>query len=365
MTRRELLWLSFAAACKQACPDLSEGSYEGMLPFVDQEGVEFGVPLSEGIVGHLFLDLSTLTEAAMAVPANCFYIRTMAPELPEGDWVVHLEGLIEEAVDLPIAEIIAAAVDQGEVVMECSGNTATAAYGLLSATTWKGMPFAQVLERVRPTATDAMIEIVGVDYAEDSGTSIAGCSWIFSPEVLADAFLATEMEGAPLSVDHGAPVRLVIPNCYGCCNVKWVQQIRWVSADTPATAQMQEFAARTHQDGVPALARDYIFANMDPAALPVRIEVWRIGRKRVFRVIGILWGGPDEVTDLRLSINDAEAVPVDVLPGSVRSWRLWYYCWEAEPGAYELTLSVYDPGVRTRRLDSKWYKRSIIIPEDS
>jgi DMSO/TMAO reductase YedYZ molybdopterin-dependent catalytic subunit len=42
---------------------------------------------------------------------------------------------------------------------------------------------------------------------------------------LADAMLAYEMDGKPLRREHGAPVRVVIPEMYGYKNVKWVEQI--------------------------------------------------------------------------------------------------------------------------------------------
>ena len=61
----------------------------------------------------------------------------------------------------------------------------------------------------------------------------------------------------PLTPDHGAPVRLVVPNWYGCACIKWVTHVEMVPDDEPATTQMREFAARTHQNGVPARARDY------------------------------------------------------------------------------------------------------------
>ena len=42
---------------------------------------------------------------------------------------------------------------------------------------------------------------------------------------LADAMLAYEMDGEPLRREHGAPVRVVIPEMYGYKNVKWVERI--------------------------------------------------------------------------------------------------------------------------------------------
>ena len=46
----------------------------------------------------------------------------------------------------------------------------------------------------------------------------------------------------------------------------------FVDDTAPATPQMKEFALRTHQDGVPDLAKDYLPAEVDTTAVPVRVE---------------------------------------------------------------------------------------------
>jgi hypothetical protein len=133
----------------------------------------------------------------------------------------------------------------------------------------------------------------------------------------AGAFLATHMNGAPLPLDHGAPVRLFVPGWYGCACIKWVNEIRLVGENEPATSQMQEFAARIHQKGVPVLARDYRPATLDQSAMPLRIEKWRLVRDSglIYRVVGISWGG-DRASDrltLRFNANEPLA-PVKVCP---------------------------------------------------
>ena len=45
---------------------------------------------------------------------------------------------------------------------------------------------------------------------------------------LPDVMLAYEMDGQPLAQEHGAPVRVVIPDMYGYKNVKWVDRITLV-----------------------------------------------------------------------------------------------------------------------------------------
>ena len=50
-----------------------------------------------------------------------------------------------------------------------------------------------------------------------------------SQAALPDVMLAYEMDGKPLPREHGAPVRLVIPDMYGYKNVKWVERIDLVA----------------------------------------------------------------------------------------------------------------------------------------
>ena len=123
---------------------------------------------------------------------------------------------------------------------------------------------------VLPQATRVLVS--GFDRYSQSqpGASTPGASWIFTVAELekAGALLATGMNGVPLGLDHGFPIRLMVPNWYGCACIKWVDAITLVDDDAPATSQMREFASRTHQDGVPALARDYKPATMDQAAMP-------------------------------------------------------------------------------------------------
>src|SRR6185436_10905211 len=124
------------------------------------------------------------------------------------------------------------------------------------------------------------------DHSQPSTHSTAGASWIFTLAELAEtgAFLATRMNGEPLPRDHGFPLRLVVPGWYGCTCIKWVDAISFVDDDALATSQMQEFASRTMQNGMPALARDYLPAEIDQAAMPVRVEEWNVGGRLAYRV---------------------------------------------------------------------------------
>jgi DMSO/TMAO reductase YedYZ molybdopterin-dependent catalytic subunit len=202
----------------------------------------------------------------------------------------------------------------------------------------------------------------------NGGHSTPGASWIFTRGELdrAGAFLATEMNGAPLPPNHGAPVRLFVPGWYGCCCIKWVNEIQLLDDSAPATAQMKEFASRTHQNGVPELARDYLPATLDQAAMPVRVEKWRIDGELVYRVIGILWGGYQVTDALEIRFGAGAWERVDVCPAQLANdpWTLWEHRLKAATtGDLEIALRVNDPGVPQRRLDLGWYTRTVAIDE--
>ncbi|HNC96527.1 MAG TPA: molybdopterin-dependent oxidoreductase [Myxococcota bacterium] len=363
LSRRHLLGLITLAACKELCPSLEEGELLEVLPFMDDDGgVPYGESYRAGLLGLKFVDLMQIDDTAPMPTTDEFYVRTMAPPMPEGDWTLEIGGLVEEAQSLTLEELYAETEDQGEVLLECSGNSKMGGYGLLSTALWSGVPLQKLLDRVRPLAEAKLLLFEGWDYSADDGNSKAGCSWIFTPEDVAEAFIATHMNGELLPPDHGAPIRLLTPNRFGCTAVKWLRSIRWVGADEPATMQMQEFASRTHQVGIPVLARDFAPATIEACAMVTRVERWEVSGKQRLRVLGLLWGESAAVDSLGITFNEKDFFPVDLLPGTHRSWRFWSWCGEDTPeGEVKMGMGVLTPGVPARRLESRGYRRTVKV----
>ena len=184
----------------------------------------------------------------------------------------------------------------------------------------------------------------------------------FLRDDLRHALLATRMNGAPLPRDHGFPARLVVPGWYGCACIKWVDRIELVAEDAPATTQMREFAARTHQPfdslaierlltaGPPVPAREFIPAVIDTAAMPVRVEKWLADGRVTYRITGIVWGGVRPTNALSIRFRSGQPwVKVDdcPLPASTLTWSPWTHAWRPDaPGRYQIVLRVDDPTIR-------------------
>lgn len=330
--------------------------------------------LGTGLDARQFTDLTTLSAETLITPTERFYIRTAAPSgLPDASrWRIVLGGDERAERALTLGELLPQVQSMGVHLLECAGNNDPANFGLLSAAPWSGVAVAAVLDRLPARLRHGRIRVTGFDDERASTTSVPGAAWVFTREELEarGAFLATTMNGEPLVAHHGAPVRLVVPNYYGCCAIKWVTRIDAVPADEPATTQMREFSARTHQDGMPRLARDYEPPIVDLAATPVRVEEWstsdeRGGERRLYRVVGIRWGGTTPRVALTIRFHHREPfVPVDDCPDaeSTTTWSLWSHVWTPSgPGRYQIALQAPDRAIRTRRLDVYYYTREVEI----
>jgi DMSO/TMAO reductase YedYZ molybdopterin-dependent catalytic subunit len=344
------------------------------LPFLGEGDALFHTPLGAGLDGRLFTDLAALNPDALITPNEHFYVRTRHPDRldPAAPWSIRIGGLIDSAHELLLDWFLEREVLLGTHLLECSGNSQGGHFGLLSAAEWHGVPLSDVLEllELRPEATRVLIS--GFDqHSEPSANnhSTPGASWIFGLQQIeaSGAFLATRMNGAALPPDHGFPIRLVVPGWYGCTCIKWVDQIELVDERAPATSQMKEFASRTHQPEAFELARDYLPAAIEAAAMPIRVERWRLrGGDVGYRVVGIRWGGDQPIDQLSIQLGDGAWEAVDLCPphASPRTWSLWGHVWRpTAPGDYAIRLRVTAPAVRQRRLDLGYYARTVHVGE--
>ena len=264
------------------------------VPFVGESTTPLNQGFNAGLDGRLYTDLSELTPDRLITLTEEFYIRTRYPDLlmPETPWRVRVSGLVDAPSELVLDDLLKRASPQGVHLMECSGNGRGASFGQLSTADWQGIPVSELLDEAGVSANATSLLVTGFDqYSRAStGNSLPGGSWVLRLSDLKQigAFLATSMNGAPLSPDHGARLRLVVPGWYGCTCIKWLTELSLVDDDGPSTPQMREFATRTMQNGTPMLARDFAPAAIDTAAMPIRVERWQVPTSFVYRVVGIV-----------------------------------------------------------------------------
>ena len=360
---------------QQPCADgAAAGTLIGTLPLsradgvIQPYGVKFGGP---GLDARQITDLSRLDPDRLITPNDAVFVRTERPPAAarrSRSWRIATTGLLAREGALTIADLTRVSRAMGTHLLECAGNNNPANFGLMSVAAWDGVPLVDLLSRLQPTARATAVLVAGIDdEARPSSGSVAGAGWVLPLTALdrLGAFLALRMNGKPLPPDHGMPVRLVVPGWYGCAWIKWVDSIRLVGAEEPATSQMKEFAGRTHQDARHDLAREYAPADIQAAAMPIRVEQRRTPDGVHYRVLGIVWGGdrPADRLEIRFGTDDSWR-PIAICRARTRVWTLWEYRWSPPaPGIYGIELRIPDPSVPQRRLGRGYYVRQVSIPQ--
>lgn len=348
---------------------LKGGNFVRTVAFVGESNLPANKMFFQGLNGRKFFDLATVKENGQITPTEQFFIRTGPPQLPEllVSWSVQVKPELGRGKAVPIGQLIPAVAPMGAHLIECAGNDRPAHFGLMSVANWGGIPLVEVLKKWN-FSKNRLIKVAGFD--KHTGTphgSVEGASWVFTYEQLEQtgAFLATQMNGADLPVEHGAPARLIVPGWYACTHFKWLSEISGVPDNEPPTSQMMEFASRTNQNGEPKLAKDFSPANVDFVAMPVRVEQWQVGTKTKYLVAGISWGGTKSPEALMIRFNNkSEYVPVKAFQHSaLATWSVWSHVWTPKaPGRYRIQLRVNDRTVPTRKMGVGYYARKVDIP---
>ena len=164
------------------------------------------------------------------------------PEVDVRSYRLELTGLVQRPSTLTLDQIMDRRRVERTTVFECSGNGAGRLHGMVGNATWTGTELLPLLEEVGPTDDSREVHF----WAADSGTEeIRGNEYeqnfarSMSLQQIRERnpILAYEMNGAPLTVVHGSPLRLIVPGWYGVCQVKWLNRIE-LSADRLMTRFM-------------------------------------------------------------------------------------------------------------------------------
>ena len=152
---------------------------------------------------------------APILPSSGWRIYTISGQMPVFDpdtWRLRIGGLVERPVSLTYDEL--RALPRAEQVSNFHCVTGWS----VDRVHWGGVRIADVLAHSQPQASGHALRFVSMEVPYVDYLTIGQAS-------LPDVLLAYEMDGKPLPREHGAPVRLIIPEMYGYKSVKWLQGI--------------------------------------------------------------------------------------------------------------------------------------------
>ena len=233
------------------------------------------------------------------------------PEINAQDWELRIHGLVEQEVRLTFQDLLDAQLIESHVSLTCVSNPVGG--NLAGNAKWLGMPIRDALKLARPKQGADMV----------LSTSVDGFSASTPLEVLQDdrdAMLAIGMNGEALPLEHGYPVRMVVPGLYG-----FVSATKWV-VDLEVTRFADSKAYWTQRG----------WSERGPIKTMARVEVPKSFAKvpaGKVAIGGTAWAQTRGITKVEVQIDSGpwtEAVLSD--EASLITWRQWSLDWDATPG---------------------------------
>jgi len=266
-------------------------------------------------------------------------------------WELRVEGAVRRPLRVTYAELLQRPAETIQSVLECFGNpvepdVATRRVGNVS---WRGARLWPLLEEAGPEPRASSLWLEAPDHGSFAGTVSERYVKDVPLEIARTrpVLLAWEMNGAPLTVEHGFPVRAVVPGFFGTNSVKWVSRVYLADSRPESLFTTRLYNRRLVVDGqarvVPVRDLDVHSVIVTPAegdALTAgarSIEGWAWSAGAVGRV--------DVSVDGGASWRDARLEP----RREGYTWQRFAHDWTpAAPGAYVLQCRATDEERRTQ-----------------
>jgi sulfane dehydrogenase subunit SoxC len=292
-------------------------------------------------------------------------------DIPAGDeatWTVEVDGLVDRPITLTTDDLRSRPAVTRPVMMECAGNGRALMPpraesqpwldGAIGNAEWTGTPLPPILEDAGLRRDAVELVFTGADHGIQ-GDVEQDYQWAFSLDdiVRDDVLLAYEMNGQPIPPQHGHPVRLLVPDWYGMCSVKWLRRITAV-AEPFDGFQLEAYQLREGPDAPGTrVTRKSVRALMLPPGFsdfPARQRFVDAGPQEL---TGRAWSGWGHVVRVEVSVDGGETwseADLGPRPESSSSWRSWSFGWDAELGEHELLVRATDEAGNTQPTDPPW-----------
>jgi sulfite oxidase len=262
--------------------------------------------------------------APFITPNETFYridTALITPLLRAEDWKLRIHGLVDREVTITYAELLRAALVERDLTLMCVSNGVGG--DLTGNARWLGLPIGPLLQRARPRANADMVLSRSSD-GFTAGTPL---------DVLTDgrdALLAIGMNGVPLPVEHGFPVRMVVPGLYGYVSAtKWVVDLQVTRFDR----SQGYWTPRGWSALGPVKTQSRFDVPKDQAQVKAGVVV----------LAGIAWAQHRGIRAVEVRVGEGPwQQAVLGAEASIDTWRQWYFRWTTGPGTYRLQVRATD-----------------------
>src|SRR3954468_178903 len=344
-SRREILKGGLAASGigvlgvpEWVLPALAQG--ETVVPFTDiPDNVRWDTPPDRRM-----LDVRTIEGPFTPKDKFATTQHYGHPDVDVATYKLKIGGLVDKPKTISLDELKKMGATELVAGFECSGNRGPL-QGLCGNGKWTGVPLKTVLDGAGIKPAARQIVFFGADHGEEEIEwrtqkfkldQQFGRSLPREKALSAEPFLASALNGEPLTKHQGAPVRLIVPGWYGVSNVKWLAEIH--AQEEQYLGKFQARWDRTlrgeMRDGEMKWVETDI-SHMRPKSFVARVTK----NGNAHKVLGAILNDGSPVKMVEVKVDDGPWQPATLDPSTKDKygWKFFTYSWNgATPGAHTI-----------------------------
>ncbi|WP_350350308.1 molybdopterin-dependent oxidoreductase [Microbacterium sp. A8/3-1] len=287
------------------------------------------------------LDIKGLSE--LFTPNKDFYRVDTALTVPTIDpetWRLVIDGMVDQRVELSFQDILDMGLDEYAITLTCVSNEVGGE--LVGNAMWLGVPLRDVLKKAGVKSGADMVLSKSVD-GYTASTPLAALT-----DDNLDAILAVGMNGEPLPLEHGFPVRMVVPGLYG-----YVSATKWLT-ELKVTTFADDEAYWTPR-GYSAEAPIKFSSRLDTPSIGEAVPAGKIP------IAGVAWAQSVGIERVEVKIDEGDWMPATMsTPINDDTWVQWFMEWDATPGTHYVAVRAVN-----KNGDLQIEERAPIAPDGS
>jgi DMSO/TMAO reductase YedYZ molybdopterin-dependent catalytic subunit len=324
-SRRRFLWGSVLAVAGGAVGGYA-GRWIGQLSTVNEARTQVGMelPTPSGSPAPV-VPGSDVEDLKYVTPNGDFYridTALVVPRVDPAGWSLTIDGRVARPMQITFDELLRRPMIERYITLTCVSNEVGG--NLIGNAKWLGVPVKDLLEEAGPDPGADQV----VSWSVDGFTAGTPTAALLDGR---DALIAVAMNGEALPIEHGFPVRMVVPGLYGYVSAtKWLQRLQLTT--------FADFDAYWVPRG---------WAQQAPIKTESRIDRPRDGQNTLSAgdvvVAGVAWAQHRGISQVQIRVdngdwNDATLASV----ASIDTWRLWSWHWPATSGSHTLQVRAAD-----------------------
>lgn len=350
-----------------------------VIPRLQAEAGDVSKKEADHLIVHVArpLDAETPVQefASYLTPNSRFFVRSHfgpppAELLSDQNWRLSVGGLVDRSLMFTLQDLKHFEEVTLTAVVQCSGNGRAAhrpkvpgvqwERGAVGNARWTGVRLRDVLTKAGLQMKGRHVQFQGADRPVVASVPLFTRSIPLEKALHPDTILAYEMNGRPLPLLHGAPLRVITPGWMADSCIKWLTDIT-VSQDEAEGYYMQtayRHPTRPVTPGEAIAARDLIPVEaMIVKSLIAQPQEGALLVPGPVTIQGVAWTGESKIVKVEVSIDEGQTWEPARLIGEDQpyAWRQWQYIWQATgSGPRTIICRAVDDHGQTQPKASPW-----------